>query len=128
MKCSRCEQENRAAAKFCDECGTLLHRLEASIEIAPSYADLQRSLAEAHEQQTATNEILRVISSSPTDVQPVFDVIVEQACRLCDAVVANAVRIDGDLMHNMAAFGFTPEALALVRRSFPMLLSRETMS
>src|SRR6266699_1424182 len=79
-------------------------------------------------QQTATSEILRVISSSPTDVQPVFDIIVEQACRLCDAVVANAVRIDGDLMHNMAAFGFTPEAQAMVRRSFPQPPSRATMS
>src|SRR5207253_10726918 len=85
-------------------------------------------VSEALEQQTATSEILRVISSSPTDVQPVFDVIVEQACRLCDAVVANAVRVDGDLMHNMAAFGFTPEAQAVVRRSFPMRPSRATMS
>ena len=87
-----------------------------------------RELAEALDQQTATNEILRVISSSPSDVQPVFDVIVEQACRLCDAVVANAVRIDGDRMHNMAAFGFTPEAQAMVRRSFPQPPSRATMS
>jgi len=93
-----------------------------------SHADLEHALSESLEQQTATSEILRVISSSPTDVQPVFDVIVEQACRLCDAVVANAVRIDGDLMHNMAAFGFTPEAQAVVRRSFPMLPSRATMS
>src|SRR5260370_35327350 len=54
--------------------------------------------------------------------------MVVQACGLCDAVVANAVRIDGDLMHNMAAFGFTPEAQAVVRRSFPMLPSRATMS
>ena len=109
-----------------------------AIENVRLFTELQQknqALTEAHaqvtetlEQQTATAEILRVISSSPTDVQPVFDVIVEQACRLCDAVVANVVRIDGDLMHNMAAFGFTPEAQAVVRRSFPMRPSRATMS
>src|SRR5262249_52774516 len=87
-----------------------------------------RELAEAREQQTATAEILRVISGSPTDVQPVFDMIVEQACRLCDAMFANVVRIDGELMHNMAAFGFTPEAQALLGRHFPMPPSRATMS
>src|SRR5207245_762951 len=102
-----------------------------AIENVRLFKELQasnRDLTEALEQQTATSEILRVISSSPTDVQPVFDVIVEQACRLCDAVVANAVRMDGDLMHNMAAFGFTPEAQAMVRRSFPQPPSRATMS
>src|SRR5262245_24611169 len=85
-------------------------------------------ITEALEQQTATSEILRVISSSPTDVQPVFDVIVGQACRLCDAVFANAVRLDGELMHNMAAFGFPPEVQAVIARDFPMRPSRASMS
>src|SRR5947207_13745200 len=66
-----------------------------------------RAFVEALEQQTATSEILRVISSSPTDVQPVFDVMVERAGRLCDALVANLVRIDGDLMHDVVVVGFT---------------------
>ena len=81
--------------------------------------DLEKSLAEALEQQTATSEILRVISSSPTDGQPVFDVIVESACRLCDAVFANAVQFDGELMHNMAHYGFSPEGLDILMRAFP---------
>jgi hypothetical protein len=48
-----------------------------------------RELAEAREQQAATSEILRVISSSPTDVQPVFDAIVRSAVRLCDGVIGS---------------------------------------
>src|SRR5215470_17507073 len=67
-------------------------------------------------------------SQSPADVQPVFDAIVEQARRLCDAVFVNTVRFDGALMHNMADSGFTPEAQAVIRRSFPQPPSRATMS
>jgi hypothetical protein len=50
--------------------------------------DLEKRLAEAPEQYTATSDILRVISTSPTDVQPVFETIVKNAARLCDAVDA----------------------------------------
>jgi len=85
-------------------------------------------VSEALEQQTATAEILRVISSSPTDGQPVFDVIVESACRLCDAVFANAVQFDGELMHNMAHYGFSPEGLDILMRAFPRAPTGESMS
>ena len=50
---------------------------------------------EALEQQVATSEILRVISRSPTDTQPIFDAIVQSAVRLCDAV-HSAARLQGD--------------------------------
>ena len=52
-------------------------------------------LTEALEQQTATSEILRVIASSPTDIQPVLDAVVESAARLCNATDGLIARIDG---------------------------------
>jgi GAF domain-containing protein/CheY-like chemotaxis protein len=78
-----------------------------------------KDLTEALEQQTATGEILRVISSSPTDVQPVFDAIVQSAVRLCGAFVGNVYRFDGELIHFVAQHNFTPEALEITRRDFP---------
>src|SRR5215475_707075 len=101
MKCPRCQQDNPAHAEFCLRCGAPVDGLGPSPE---SYADLKgeverlrRSLGEALEQQTATADILRVISSSPTDVQPVFDAIAESAARLCGAFDAVVYRVDGNV-------------------------------
>jgi len=83
-----------------------------------------RDLTVALEQQTATAEILRVISSSPTDVQPVFDTIVRSAVRLCDGLFSALFRFDGELIHHAAQHNYTPEALEAVHRAYPMRLTR----
>jgi PAS domain S-box-containing protein len=87
-----------------------------------------RDLTETLEQQTATAEILRVISSSPTDVQPVFDTIGERARRLCDADISVISRFDGELIQLAALFGVAPEGVEAVRRVFPMRVDAETVS
>jgi signal transduction histidine kinase len=73
-----------------------------------SLEELRRELAEAREQQAATAEILRVISSSPTDLQRVFAEIAEGAARLCDAYDASIHRVDGDLLPVVAHHGPIP--------------------
>ena len=92
-----------------------------AIENVRLFKELQASnkdLREALNNQTATSEILRVISRSPTDAQPVFDTIAEHACRLCDAEVAGVLRFDGELVHIVALgnVGFDSP----IARQFPM--------
>src|SRR5262245_52656605 len=89
--------------------------------------DLEKRLAEAlereaegREQQAATSDILKVISSSPTDVQPVFDAIVDAAARLCHAIQSNVQLFDGQLMHYVAANNIGPAAMEVIQRVYPM--------
>src|SRR5262249_40972290 len=82
-------------------------------------AHANRDLTEALEQQTATAEILRVISSSPTDVQPVFDTIVRRAVHLCDGLHGFVGRFDGELIHMAAHYNYTPEALQMMLQMYP---------
>jgi GAF domain-containing protein len=87
-----------------------------------------RDLTESLEQQTATSEILRVISSSPTDAQPVFDTIVERVVRLCDGVFTTVFRFDGDLIHPVAHHqSITTEGLDVFRSVYPMRPGRDSV-
>ena len=100
-----------------------------AIENVRLFTELQeknQALTEAHaqvtealEQQTATSEILRVISSSPTDVQPVFDSIAASALRLCDAKLCTTFTFDGDLIHLVASHHVTEEGAAAYRDAYP---------
>jgi two-component system, NtrC family, sensor kinase len=108
MKCPRCHQDNPPHAKFCLECGTPFTPTHETGPRGRSYADLQDALTESLEQQTATADILRVISSSPTDVQPVFAAMLRSAARLCDAFDATIFQVDGDGLRLVAHEGPIP--------------------
>jgi two-component system, NtrC family, sensor kinase len=71
-------------------------------------------LAESLQQQTATSEVLQIISSSPSDLAPVFDKMLENATRICGAEFGSMILVEGDMLRQ-AAFYNTPPALMAVR-------------
>jgi GAF domain-containing protein/anti-sigma regulatory factor (Ser/Thr protein kinase) len=79
-----------------------------NVRLFKELQDRNRDLSEALEQQTATSEILRVIASSPTDLQPVLDVVVEHAARLCDSTDAVIFRVVGNDHQRVAQYGSMP--------------------
>jgi two-component system, NtrC family, sensor kinase len=91
-------------------------------------AESRKREAEALEQQTATAEILRVISASPSDVQPVFDTIVRSAVRLCDGLYSYVCRFDGELIQLGAHHNYTPDGLRTMQEMYPMRPSRQHLS
>ncbi len=116
----------------------------AQIKLLETFADqaviaienvrLFQELKESLEQQTATSEILGVIASSPTDIQPVLDVVAENAARLCDATDAVIHRIDGDKLRTVANYGPLPgrggrESLPIDRDHIPgrAIIDRRTL-
>ena len=81
-------------------------------------------LTETLEQQTATSEILGVISSSPTNVQPVFDTIVYSARALCGADSAAVFTYRGQMIHIESVDNADPEQASALREAYPMRAHR----
>ena len=101
----------------------------AQIKLLETFADqaviaienvrLFNELKESLERQTATSEILGVIASSPTDIQPVLDVVAETAARLCEATDAVIQRVEGNHLVIASQYGSAPTS------GRPFLINRE---
>ena len=116
------EEFNRTAARLEESYANLEQKVEARTR---ELAEANTELSEALERQTATSEILRVISRSPTDVQPIFDAIVRSASRLCGGEYAIVTRYDGELLHLAAQCNPRPGTADETARLFPQPARRD---
>src|SRR5207245_9824960 len=82
-------------------------------------------VTEALDQQTATSEILRVIGSSPTDVQPVFETIARYAVSVCAALACAVFEVDEDMLRVAATHGVPAERVERFRQEFPIPLTAD---
>src|SRR5262245_29139487 len=117
---------------FSDKQINLLKIFADQAVIALENVRLFQELKESLEQKAATSEILGVIARSPTDIQPVLDVVAENAARLCDAKDAVIRRIDGDRLRVVATYGPMPVSSVepTISRGFPAgraILDRQTI-
>jgi two-component system, NtrC family, sensor kinase len=110
------EREIQLVQSFSDQAVIAIENVRLFEEVQAR----NREVTQALEQQKATSEILRVISTSPTDVQPVFDTIVQNAVALCGSLFANVFRYDGELVHFAAAHNVNPAYVDLIRANYPM--------
>ena len=99
---------------FTDEQIALVTSFASQAVIAVENARLLNELRESLEQQTATSEVLRVISSSPTELQPVLDVLVKTASTLCAADDGAILRLEGDGLAIVAHYGPLPAPAGIV--------------
>jgi len=108
------------------------------IELVATFADqaviaientrLLNELRQSLEQQTAASDVLNVISRSPTNVEPVFEIIGERAERLCEAAVSVVSMVEGELIRLASFHGVAEKGVEAVRQAFPMRWSDETVT
>ena len=119
-----------------DELETLAGQFnQMAAHLKESYTGLERKVEERTAElrqtldyQTATAEILHVISSSPTEEQPVFDTIAERAAQLCNANMGFVFTFDDELIHVRSTFGLDQGGVEAVRRQFPRRPGRESIA
>jgi two-component system NtrC family sensor kinase len=107
---------------------SLTTELKTQLEVRTrELAETRKALAEALAQQTATSEVLRVISSSPGELEPVFRAMLENAVRVCDAKFGTLFRYDGELLHLAAGTGTPPALVEFQRRRGPFRTEAGTL-
>ena len=109
---------------FADQAVIAIENVRLFEEVRARTAELQESL----EYQTASSDVLSVISRSPSDIQPVFDTIIASAARLCGALFSNVQLYDGNRLHMAATHNYTSEALQKFRQLYPMSPSRSQLA
>jgi signal transduction histidine kinase/HAMP domain-containing protein len=112
------EEFNRTAAHLQESYATLEQKVDARTR---ELADANAGLSEALEQQTATSEVLKVISRSTFDLEPVLETLIENATRLCGATRGHIFRFDGESLRFAVSYGATPEFVEWLERN-PVLL------
>ncbi|HEU5091810.1 MAG TPA: GAF domain-containing protein, partial [Nitrospira sp.] len=116
------------AHKFSDKQVSLLQTFADQAVIAIENVRLFNETQETLERQTATADVLNVISRSPTDVVPVFDVIGERAEKLCHAEISVVSILEGDVIRAAGIRGLSSAKVEAFRAHFPMTLDRETVT
>ena len=110
--------EREEVKPFTDKQIDLVHNFAAQAVIAIENTRLLSELRKSLEQQTATSKVLSVISSSPGELEPVFQAMLENAVHICGANFGNIYRWSGDALHLLATHN-TPPAFAEARRNSP---------
>jgi GAF domain-containing protein len=118
------DKQIELATTFADQAVIAIENVRLFDEVQARTSELSETL----EQQTATADVLKVISSSLNDLRPVFETIGHRAEKLCDAEISVISMVDGDQIRLVSIDGVSEEGVEAVRRVYPMRRDDETLT